>query len=125
MQLPHANRLDLPNFFECVGDRRAAEWWATGQAFVEYRADRINVRRRSDALAAAKRLLGGHISRRPENVARGRRAAIVVELLGQPKVRDLERPGRFIDQQDIGRLEIAMDNAIGMSLGDSRGDLRR
>ena len=69
-----------------------------------------------DRLAA--RLLGRHVLRRPGHHA-ALRLAGVVDGAGQPEVGDLD-PLDAVLQQDVRRLDVAMDQALGMRGGQSQ-----
>jgi len=118
-----------------------------GQQVVEHRAQAEHVGALVDRLAA--RLLGRHVrrrahhragdgedrllrgGRRPGAVALGagagqRVGAVVVEILGQAPVDDDDLAE--VAHQHVGRLEVAVDDALGVRVGDRvdrRGDRRQ
>ena len=130
-----------------VERRRGPKRRPARQAFVQDDAQGIDVRGRPNVLLSA-RLLGCHVAGRAQDGAAGRLPGIAVQLLGQAEIgnlrnntlqtairRQLERPvrrladrGRGIAQvrvliagrqQNVGRLEIAMDDVRLM--GDVHG----
>ena len=63
----------------------------------------------ADLLRPAPGLLGGHVAGRAEDRLGPRQAAVAVQALGQAEVGEL---GRLVGgQQDVGRLEVAVDDA--------------
>jgi hypothetical protein len=65
------------------------------------------------------RLLGRHVRRRPQQ--RAGLSHLGVDQLGDPEVRDLHAVGVVEDQ--VGRLDVAVDDALGMGVIDCGRDL--
>ena len=77
---------------------------------------------RADRPGHALDLLGGGIARRADEDARLRQVRVGLERLGQAEVHDLG--GLVVHQQDVGRLEIAMDDPQAMGIPDGAGQHR-
>ena len=87
-----------------------------GQQLVQDRAQGVDVGERPDLLGLALGLLGGHVAGRAQDRV-GRRQAASVQRLGQAEVGDL---GRAVGgQQDVARLQVAMDDSMPVRLGDA------
>ena len=115
-----------------VGRRSSRERPASGEHLVQHDPERPDVGPMVERLTS--RLLGAHIRRRTENDARprcargcqsssqsdvsGRRC---LECLRQSEVEDLDRACRR--DLDVGRLEIAVDDAVLVSCLEGTGDL--
>ena len=97
---------DLP---QRLHGRFRSEWRSTGKQLVENRAQAVNVRRGRQSFALTRRLFGRHVSGCAEDGGAHRQAGIVLRQLGQPEIGDV----RFalLVEQDIGGLQIAMENA--------------
>ena len=85
---------------------------------------------RASHLRRAEELLGRHVLRRAEHDARLRQLVelrLVVLPLGDPEVQDLDdvRPVRALRDEEVGRLEVAVDDAVRVRLGDALADLHR
>ena len=66
----------------------------------------------------AARLLGGHVTRGAHDGTAGRLVRLI-HFLGEAEVGDLQRTLRA--QQDIGRLQVAMQHALLMGRGHGQG----
>ena len=119
--------------------RLPREGGPAGQELIEDGPEGIDVRGRADRLAGDHRLFGGHVIGRAQQLPRDRGTAKVRRLpvaagaLGQAEVGDLGDEGReargegrevpglaprpfpLVPQEDVGRLEIAVNHAVGMS----------
>ena len=93
------------------------------QAFIQDRPERIDVRRRSNRVFVAPRLLRCHVAGRAQRGARQRQPEAAVLLPRQTKVGHFRRT--VGGQQDIGRLEIAVNDAALMRGFDGRLPIRR
>ena len=114
----------------------AAEQALAGEHLVEHHPERpkIGARVNRDA-RVARRLLRGHVGRRPQNHAhprggRGDRGRLPctrihgrgrIERLRQPEVEHLD--GAVLPHNDVGRLEIPMDDARFVRRPQGDGDL--
>ena len=91
------------------------------QADVEDGAERVDVGARPDRADVARRLLGRHVVGRAEDVAGLTQPILSIQLLGQAEVGDLRLTiGR---EQDIGGLEVAMNDAVLMGMLHGAGQL--
>ncbi|MDI2023694.1 hypothetical protein PJL18_04242 [Paenarthrobacter nicotinovorans] len=93
----------------------------TCQAFQEHQAQRVDVAfwRQVQAL----RLLRAEVLRRA-NSESGRGEAVIVHHQGDPKVRQLHRLSQpvVVGHQDVGRLDVTVDDAVFVDLGQGSGD---
>ena len=81
----------------------------------------INVRTGVDTVRLAGRLFGRHVTGRAHHLSGMRQVTGAVEVLGQAEVGHVRLvPGV---EQDVARLEIAVDHSLGMSIGDRNRDL--
>ena len=113
---------------EC-GRRIPEERGTPGDHLVEDAAERVDVRPRVERLALA--LLGGHVDRRPEHhpahrqVRSAREIGSVLSKLGHAEIQNLDEDRavarRF--EEDVVGLQIAMDDAFGVSCVNGRTDL--
>src|SRR5262249_41930522 len=93
----------------------AAKWPLTREQLVEDNAEAVDIRSGIDPAGLPPRLLGGHVGRRAENVAgQGHRITLVGLSFGKAEVHDVGPA--FLVEQDIRRLDIAMDNAVPVSI---------
>ena len=99
---------------ERVEDRRGAERRAPGQELVEDASQRIDVGARADLLDLPLGLLGRHVAGRAQDRARLGLPGVVFEPLHQPEVADLGLAA--CGQEDVGRLQIAMDDAAAVGV---------
>ena len=88
--------------------RLAEERRPARQGLVEDRPERIDVGGRPDAFPAALGLLGGHVTRRAEDLSGDGPGRVGVHQLGQAEVADLGDTLR--GQQDVAGLQIAVDD---------------
>ena len=88
------------------GSLRPTNGWPTGQEREQDRPDAVDVRAVIDRPPAAGRLLGGHERRGPLDLGRPRR--LLGEGARQAEVRDPDPPA--LVEQQVGRLEVAMDD---------------
>ena len=110
---------DLPQERLPVG---AVEDRPQRQQLVQRRAERVDVGAVVDQDALAGRLLGAHVAQRAEQVAGLRQAGVGVEL-GQAEVGDPD-VAAAVDQQ-VGRLDVAVDDAELVGVLQRLGRLRR
>lgn len=98
-----------------------SERWLASKQLVEDRTQAVDIRRGRQAFALTRRLFGRHIGGCAEDGGTHRQAGIILRQLGQPEIRDM----RFalIVEQDIGRLQIAMENAALVGVMNSAGNL--
>jgi hypothetical protein len=98
----------------------AVEGNVAGEHLEEDDAERVDVRLPVDVVA--QRLLGRHVVRRAEHAA-VRREAVVVERAGDAEVGDLGRA--LLVDQDVLRLDVAVDDAARVRGAERAGDLDR
>ena len=79
----------------------------------------IHVGRRPDLAAIARGLLGRHVAGRPHDLAGAGQAAVALELLRQAEVGHARVAVPV--EQDIGRLEVAVDHAVLVGVLDRLG----
>ncbi len=119
---------------EQIGDGLAGEESAPGQHLPEHDAERPEVGAAVERPAA--RLLGGHVGGGAEDdpldgaVARDRgrvgeiaRGRLLLPGLGEPEVEHLD--GAVGPEPDVGRLQVAVEDALVVRGGERGGDLRR
>ena len=93
-----------------------------GDQRIQRRPQRVDVGRRTHLAALAPGLLGRHVAGRPHDLARAGQPAVALDLLGQPEVGD---PGIAVPiEQDVPRLEVAVDHAAPVGILDRLGDRR-
>ena len=97
----------------------AGERQPAGAEGVEHAAQAEQVGPMVDRLAA--RLLGRHELRRADDDPVVGQAGIIGRA-GQAEVDDLDAPRRAVEQ-DVGRLDVAVDQAVGMRGGQAESDL--
>ncbi len=107
--------------FQGVHRRRPLKGGPAGQALVEDRSQGINVGSRTDALLVAGRLLRGHVGRGAQDRAGRCQLAILFQTPGHTKVGDLG--SACLGQQHVGRLEVAVDDAVLVGVVNSGSDL--
>ncbi len=91
-----------------------------GQHLVEHHAQRVDVGARVDRLA--KHLLGGHVERRAHHHL-GQRQSFVVQGERDAEV-DHARLHLLVDE-DVGWLEVAMNDAVPVGMGNAARHLRQ
>src|SRR5262249_14304228 len=99
----------------------AAEGGPAGQQGVEDGAQPVDVAGGGDRPAVAGRLLGRHVGRGAEDRPRLGELDVGLDLLGQAEVGDVRVP--LVVDQDVGRLEVAVQDAAGVGVGDRLGGL--
>ena len=101
--------------------RGAGEGWLAHQHLVEHAAQRIDIGRRTD-VGIAGRLLRAHVVWRAQTEPRLREtsAARRVDGQGDPEVGDNRIS---IDQQDVGRLDVPVDNALAVGVVEGFRDV--
>ncbi len=104
---------------ERLGDIGTTKRRSAGQKVVEDRPQAVDVGRCRDRPAVC--LLGCHVGRRAEHGAGSREAAALVDPLGQTEVCN-QRAAVGVDQ-DIGRLQVAVDDASPVSVIDGASDV--
>ena len=123
VDLRGGRRRSLPDLQQGLGDRPARERRPARQEGIEDGPQAVHVGRRRHRPALPRRLLGGHVRRRPDDRAGEGQLAGPADPLGQPEVAD-EGPALFVEQ-DIGRLEVAVQNAPPVRVVDGPGHDRR
>src|SRR5262249_51293273 len=104
---------------------RAVEGSVPRPELVDRDAERPDVRPSVD-VARIERLLRRHVARRSERRRRGGQTAVAVGRLPDPEVEDAERPAaaRPPLAEQVVRLDVAMDEALGVGLGERLARLR-
>ena len=94
-----------------------------GQELVGQHAERVDIGGRRDRLA--EHLLGRGVFARHHRRLRAGEPGLGsgFEQLGDAEIEQLH--GAFVGDQDVGRLEIAMDDEIAVRVGDRRTDLQQ
>src|SRR3989442_12514354 len=117
IQHTRGDRFRVCNAQQCFVDSGAEERRAPREAFVEYGAQRVDVRGRTDLLFAPRRQFRGKVVWRTEHMAGQGDVAASVQRLGQAEVGEV----RLVEQvdEDVGWLEITMHDAGGM--GNAHG----
>ena len=120
VDLAERARLGRGDLIHHLGARVAAERLPAGQELVKHDAQAEDVRAAVDAVPLAAGLLGAHVGGRAGEPGA---LAVVLVLERQPEV---GHPGlvRGVDQ-DIGGLDVAVDQAPRMSVVQRLGDDRR
>ena len=101
-----------------AGERRLA-----GEHLVGHGAERVHVAPGAD-LALAHRLLGRHVGRRAERHP-GLRHAVAAGLLHGEGDAEVGDQGGAVLEQDVLRLDVAMDDALAVGVVERGGDLPR
>jgi hypothetical protein len=93
---------------------------------VEDGAERIEIGLGSDLVVRAEHLFGRHVARRPQDLARlrARRPLARNDGLGDAEVEKLDAKGRASQHEDVGRLEIAVDDSAPVREIERRRHLR-
>lgn len=65
-------------------------------------------------------LFGGHVIRGTEGLAGERDLGSLPQVLGQPEIGELRLVVRI--QEDVGRLEVPVEDALGVGVVDGAGD---
>ena len=124
VDLPGRTRLDGGDLIHDLGMRVAPERPAAGEQLVEDDAQAEDVRAAIDPVPLAPGLLGAHVGRRPGQPGP---LAVVLVPQRQPEVGDARLARRV--EQDVGRLDVAVDQAprvgVVQRLGDRRHQLGR
>ena len=117
----HRRRLEVADPGQRLGRRLAAKGRHAGEHLVEERAQGEEVR--AVVERQSLELLRGHGMTGPEDHPglREVRVGLVLDELGEPEVEDLGVPGRR--HHDVARLQVAVDDPLGMGLGEPFGDL--
>ena len=105
---------------ERLDQRRTGKRCPACQQGVEDRAQAVDVGRRRERAPGTGRLLGRHVRGGPHRRARLRQLAVALDALGQPEVGDVRLA--VLVQQDIGRLQVAMENAALVGMVNGLGD---
>ena len=109
------------------GEAGAGESRLAGDHLVEHDAEREQVGTMIDR--HAERLLGAHVARRADHLADHRRdgAALggVGIGLGDARDAEIEQLGRLhlVGEQDVRWLDVAMDDAVAVRIGERAGEL--
>ncbi len=98
----------------------AGEGRDAGEHLVERRAQRVEVAAVVDLLLP-ERLLGGHVVGRPVGVAGARERPLADAWANEPEVAELGEALR--GDQDVARLDVAVDEARGVGVLEGAGDL--
>ena len=88
----------------------------SAEQFVEDGAEAVDIRRDGDLVRMSRRLLGRHIAGGTEHRAAQRQFAVAFNAPREPEIRDRRLAARI--EEDITRLQIAMENAALMRVVD-------
>jgi hypothetical protein len=120
---------DLPQHFEQrrFAQLRGADGRDAGQQLVEQRPERVDVAAGVDVLRGRRGLLGAHVLQgaddQPELGQHGLFGQLVPGRLGDAEVDDLRnRPAVVGCHQHVGRLDVAMDDALLVGVLDGLAD---
>src|SRR5262249_12286067 len=113
------HRLRVQHLLQGVQRRGAKEGRAAGQQVVQNRPEAVNVGGGRER-AGRQRLLGGPVAGGADSGARLRHAAVAADALGEAEVRDVR--GAVVVQQDIARLQVAVQQAALVRVVDGVGD---
>ena len=113
------HRVVVDDLAERLHRRLSLERRAPGQDLIEDRAQGIGIRGRSDVLGVPAGLLGGHVAGRAHDLTGLGLPAVRFQPLGQAEVGDLGDP--LVGEQDIGRLEISVNDPALMGRMDGPG----
>ena len=108
---------DLPQQFVAVA---ALKELRQGEHFVEGSAERIDVTAMVHHAAPGQNLLGAGVAQRAQNLPGDGEADVAADL-GQAEVGDPELPARV--QKQVGRLDVAVDDAHRMGVFQREGRL--
>ena len=114
---------------ENVGGRRAIEGWRAGEHLVEHDAEGVDVGATVERISG--RLFGAHVLRRADDGAftrelRGRPGLFLLRRLrglGDTEVRHQDVAA--LVQQDVVRLDVAVDDLVAVRVGERVGHLAR
>ena len=99
----------------------AAERPLAGEQLVEDDAEAVDVAAGVDRVRLAAGLLGRHVGRRAEHLAVGRHRRVVGVALGQAEVHEVRLAVGV--EQDVRRLDVAVDDAERVRAAERVGDL--
>ena len=120
---PRRHRLVADDLEHRVHRRGRLERRPAGDQGIERRPQRIHVGRRADLAPLAAGLLRRHVAGRPHDLARAGQPAVALHLLGQAEVGD-PRVAVLVEQ-DVGRLQVAVNHAALVGILDGLGDAWR
>jgi hypothetical protein len=111
----------LADLLQRLGHRLAAEGGPAGEQGVEDGAEAVDVAGGGHRAAPARGLLGRHVGRRPQDRPALRQLAVAADPPGQPEVADVGLA--VVIDQDVGRLEVAVEDAALMRVVHRLGGL--
>lgn len=114
-------RLLLADLAQGLHQVLAAKRRLAGQRLEQHRAQPIHVRRGGDLLRLARRLLGRHVVRAAHHCERLREVGLFFHQLGEAEIREHRLALRI--QQDVPRLDVAMQNPALMRVVNGARDL--
>ena len=120
---PRRHRLVADDLDHRVHRRGRLERRPAGDQGIEGRPQGIHVGRRTDLAPLAPGLLRRHVAGRPHDLARAGQPAVALHLLGQAEVGDARVA--VLVEQDVGRLQVAVDDAVLVGILDRLGDASR
>ena len=119
------DRLGFNHQPQGLGFGLATERWTTSQDLVEGRTQAIDVRGRTDFTPSARGLLGSHVDGSPESGFTQGLVTGLLDELGQAEVgqaRDQVFRLRAASQEDVIRLDVAVENSACVGVLHSVGD---
>ncbi len=120
-ELGDLRRLLEEDFPEDGHDVLAAEGRDAGEALEEHAPERKDVRASVERGPAA-RLLGRHVAGRPDEHSSGREVQCLSHHPGDAEIEHLDAADVAADQEEVGRLEIAMHDPLRVHRGEDLGD---
>ena len=121
-ELAWGNRIALENLDHSFHHGRRAKRRASGEELIKNRAQAVHVGSGPDRVAVAGRLLGRHVTGRAQNRPGGRQRALFRNPPGQTEIGDLGLAVAV--DQDVRGLQIAVKEALAVSVMHGRRDLR-
>ena len=98
------------------------EWQNTGEHLVERDAERVEIAAGIDRAVHAPGLLRRHVGQcAGDLLGRGQALALTLQLRGETKAREPHLPV-FAGDQDVGRLEVLVDQSTLVDPAQGRGD---
>ena len=108
---------------ESFENGRGFEWGSAGEALVEDCAQGVDIACPPNVFCIARGLFGGHVAGRAEDRSALRSRRVIVKVFGQAEVTYLGDTIR--SEENVARLEIAVDDAPLMRCMDGAGQSHR
>ena len=114
IQVKRGNRFFLANMFQSLQQCPPLERRPAGEELIQHGPQRINVGQASEFLRLAFGLLWGHVARRSHDGAGAGMPVVSIHFLSQAEVSHLGQV--FLGEQNIGRLQVAVDDIQRMRM---------